>query len=260
MVFEVRRIINKVAEAVRDAVRSFKTAGLLRTLQRAFDRGMPSNIFRFNQIVAVEAPIAAVLETWQGEPPNDRYEHRWSTGADVVSLTCGGLSSEKIRKYLNADGCVVITTLDGEVAGYAWWISKSWTSEGWLRVTPATGELWAEHAYTVPEHRGKRIQRQIRKFAYPQLIAQGCERVLGFVDVLNRSSLQAGSTPARKYVGRVLYVRVFGLVFYRIDRKWGAGVWNEARPYDLNFDVFDRDGPSRSPKAAFSKYNGPRNT
>jgi hypothetical protein len=28
-----------------------------------------------------------------------------------------------------------------------------------------------------------------------------------------------------------------GLVIYRIDRNWGAGVWNSTRPFELSFEM-----------------------
>lgn len=253
----MRRIVDKVEKAVEDAVRSFRTAGFLRTAQRAFDRVIPFDILRVNHIVAVEASLAGVLKAWQGEPLSDRYRHRWSTGEDLDLLTCGGLSAEEVRDYLDAGARAVITTLDREIVGYSWYVPEVWMSEGWLRVTIAANEIWGGHAYTAPKHRGQRIQTEVRKFAYPRLIAEGYERVLGFVAVLNRSSLRAGLTSARKYVGRIFYIRLLGLVIYRIDRKWGAGFWNEAWPYDLSFDVFDREAPSRPPKAASSEDKGP---
>jgi len=255
----MRRYGNRVGKTFDDAVRSFKTAGPLRTAQRALERFVPERVLSFNQIVAVEGSIAAVMEAWQNEPLNNQYHHRWSTREDLDLLTRGGHTPERVLEYFEAGARAVITTLDGEMLGYSWLVPDGWISKGWLRVTLGPNELWGGYAYTEPEHRGKRILPEARKFAYPQLITEGCERVLGFVDALNRSSLRAGSTPARKYVGRIFYIRLLSFVIYRVDKKWGAGFWNEKRPYELSFDVFDRAGPSQPPSAAVSEYKGPRN-
>ena len=75
----MRRIMNKAAEAVRDAERSFKTAGLLRTGQRLLQRTIPQRLFDMNVLVAIEQP----LEFWRDERLTDQWQHRWATSEDM---------------------------------------------------------------------------------------------------------------------------------------------------------------------------------
>ncbi len=243
----------KLSSIIEGAVRSFNTAGPLRTLQRAVERTIPQHIFSINLIVAIEDSIAEVYEGLGDRVPDSCYRQRWSTEADVEALSWGGQTSAQVRAYFDAHARAVITTLDDEMVGYAWLMTEDWTSHEWLRVNLAADEVWGGYIQTAPAHRGKRLLAGVRKFAYPKLIAEGYERVLVFVDALNRSSLRGGLSPGRRYVGRIFYVRVLKFVIYRIGGKWGAGFWNRRRPYKFSFDVFDRDGPSWSPSALSSE-------
>ena len=55
-----------------------------------------------------------------------------------------------------------------------------------------------------------------------------------------RIALRTGVPSPRRFLGRISFVRLLGLVIYcRDGRKWGAGLWNERRPFELSFDDFD---------------------
>ena len=92
-----------------------------------------------------------------------------------------------------------------------------------------------------PEFRGRRIHSQTRYFAYSALSGLGYTSIVALIEHLNRSALRAGQGGIRRYVGRLSYVRLLGLVVYRLDDKWGAGFWNRAHPFELSFDMFDRE-------------------
>jgi len=238
--------------AFGDAVRSFKSNGALRTLQRGINRVLPEHIFTVNQIIAVEDSIADVIAGLGDRVPDACYRQRWSTGEDREALAWGGQSAQEVAAYYDHGGArAVITTKadqmgSDKMVGYAWLMTKDWTSQGWMRVKLAPNEVWGGFIFTAPEHRGKRILAGVRQFSYPRLITEGYDKVLVFVSALNRSSLRAGGTPGRKYVGRIFYIRLLGLVIYRIGRKWGAGFWNQQRPYAFSYDMFDRKAPPPS--------------
>jgi hypothetical protein len=224
--------------------------GFLRALQRASNRVLPEHIFTVNKIVAVEDSIQEVYDRLGDRVPDACYRQRWSTDEDRDALVRGGQTAEEVAAYYDHAGArAVITCLGDEIVGYAWLMTGNWTSHGWLRVRLAADEVWGGYIYTAPEHRGRRILAGVRQFAYPLLIEEGYDKVLVFVDALNNSSLRAGGTPGRNYVGSIFYFRLLGLVVYRVGTKWGAGFWNRRRPYKFSYDVFDRTGPSRPPRA-----------
>ncbi len=238
MTLIVRQIINKVGATVTAALLSFKNAGVLRTTQRVLQRTIPMHIFEINTVVVIEALLKATLDERKGTPLNPDLQYRWATAQDLNLLTSGGLTPAYVHKYFDAGGRAVITTCNGEMVGYHWFVPNRWDCYGWLRFTVAAKEIWGAHNYVAPAYRGKRMAGETRDFAYAQLLSEGYERSAGVVQALNRSSLRVWSSPANRVLGRVFYIRLVDLIIYRIGGKWGAGLYASGRPLEFSLDEF----------------------
>lgn len=225
---------------------SLRNAGLMRSLQRSVQRTIPHWIFDTNSLVAVDYD----LEEWRDIRPDEKWQHRWATEQDTDQLKVGGLSDREIQTFLDYNARAHVISKGCEIVAYAWVIPEFWDVFGWARVRLAPGEIYSAAAYVAPAQRGQRLQGELRKFAWSKLAGEGNTRVVTFVEMLNRSSLRAQVKPARRYVGRLWYVRILGLVIHSIDGHWGAGFWNHNRPFELSFDVFDRISASRPPEGA----------
>ena len=218
----------------------------MRSLQRAVQRTVPAAIFDTNSFVAVDYD----LDEWQDVRPDEKWQHHWVADRNYHQLKFGGLSDREIQSYRDRNARAHTVSKNGEIVAYGWVIQDFWDVFGWVRVRLAPGEIYSGGAFVAHAHRGQRLQGELRKFAWSQLAGEGNKRVVTFIEMLNRSSLRSQVKPARRYVGRLWYVRVLGLVIYRINGKWGAGFWNHARPFELSFDTFDRAAPSHPPKGA----------
>jgi|LWDU01.1.fsa_nt_gi GNAT superfamily N-acetyltransferase len=97
---------------------------------------------------------------------------------------------------------------DGETVAYNWIIPDYWDIYAWIRVRLATGEWYAAGTHVVRAYRGQRLQGKLRKFAWSQLANEGHTRAVTFVERLNRSSLRSQVKPARRYVGRLTFLRI----------------------------------------------------
>ncbi len=155
-------------------------------------------------------------------------------------LTHGGLSIAEVRAFWDRGARASICVHDGRLVGYSWHTSDNYLAYDWIRIR-LNGQIYVSTAYLAPEFRGRRIHSENRYFAFPALGELGYDRVISLIESLNRSSLHSGRDEPRHYVGRIWYLRLLGLVIYRIDNKWGAGFWHRGRPFDLSFDVFDRE-------------------
>jgi GNAT superfamily N-acetyltransferase len=223
------------------ASRSLRNAGILRSVQRVVQKTVPSWIFDMNSQVAVDYD----LDEWRDIQLDEKWQHRWATDQDYDLLKMGGLSDREIQNYRDHNARAHFISKDGETIAYSWLVEDCWEVFEWARVRLAPGEIYASSAYVAPAHRGQRLRGELRKFAWRELAEEGNKRVVTFVEMLKRSSLRSQVKPARRYVGRVWYMRLLGLVIYRIDGKWGAGFWSLARPFERSFDMCDRYAPSR---------------
>lgn len=207
---------------------------------------VPAAVFDTNSFVAVEY----ILDEWRNIQTDEKWRHRWATAQECSQLKFGGLTDREIEAYRDRNARAHIIVKDNETVAYAWVIQESWDVFGWAQIRCAPGEIYSAGAYVAVAHRGRRLQGELRKFGWSQLADEGYERAVTFVEMLNRSSLRSQVKPARRYIGRLWYIRILGLVIYSIDGKWGAGFWNKDRPFELSFDMFDRAAPSRPPKGA----------
>lgn len=239
-----------MGNTLHNARLSLQNTGLARTLQRALQRAVPSWLFDFNSLIALELDFA----DFRARPPDGRWPHRWADESDLEFLTQGGLSAAEVRAFLAQGARAALCTQGDKLVGYTWYMPDPCTVFGWIRTVPHPAVYAA--AYVAPEFRGRRLHMETRKFAYPALAALGYTGIVSFVEHFNRSSMRTGKDSPRRYTGRLTYVRLLGLVVYRLDGKWGAGFWNRARPFDLLFDVFDRQNFRLNHKHATSALNG----
>lgn len=228
-------------KALDDAARSFRTTGAKRTAQRLFQRLVPSEIFDVNRGVVIAAAIEALSEERKDAPPRPELEHRWATAQDFEILKSGGLTTAEVQKYLDAGARAVITTTNGELAGYYWAVPRCWDHWGWLRFRVAPNVNWGGHNFVMPAHRGKRIAGETSNFAFEQLRAEGFVRSIGLVEFLNQSSIHVWSSPASKVIGYISYFRLGPLVVYRKNGKWGAGFYAGGRPLEINVDDLEAE-------------------
>lgn len=98
----------------------------------------------------------------------------------------------------------------GRLIGYAW---RSFT------VAPHVDGLWVRvecpchyiyKGFTLPSHRGKRIQVAIPAFSDRYFLEQGYTSEVGIVDVSNFASLSNGKRLGRRKAGYAGYVKWFG--------------------------------------------------
>lgn len=225
-----------MSNTIQKARLSLRHTGLMRSAQRALQRSIPAWMFDINSLVAVEIDFT----DWQQPPPAAEWPHRWADESDVKLLTQGGVSEVKVRAMLAEGARVALCTKDGKLVGYVWCMTGQCTVFGWIRVL-LDGDVYGAAAYVAPEFRGRNLRNESRRFTYPELTALGYSRAVSFIEHFNRSSMRSGRTSDRRYIGRLSYLRILGLVIYRIDSHWGAGFWNQSRPFELSFDIFDRE-------------------
>lgn len=228
-------------KALDDAIRSFKTTGAKRTAQRLLQRLVPAGIIDVNGIWFIGVSIDAILEEARNLPPRPELKHRWATVQDTEHLKSGGLTTTEIQEFFDAGARAVITTVNGDLAGYYWGVPNCWDSYGWLRLRVAPKVNWGGHNFVMPAYRGKKIAGETVRFALEQLHAEGYGRSLGSIQSLNKSSLRVWSSPASQVIGYIFYIRVGSLIMYRKNGKWGAGFYGGGRPLEINMDDLEAE-------------------
>jgi len=225
--------------------------GALRTFQLAIQKSIASWLFDFNSLHAVETHYS----DWNFIPTPEAWPYRWGTEDDAELLTGGGISLDQVRALFSCGGRPVLLERDGELVTYVWYLPDGVSNSGWIWIAPGPEELVSTGHQVLPKFRGQGIYQRTRNFAGSQLAAEGYRRHISTVEALNRASLRAGEggrpgTGPRRYVGRITYVRILGLVIFRLSgatgsRKWGAGFWRRKHPYRLSYDFFhEKDGAS----------------
>lgn len=221
---------------IQKARLSLGKAGVARTAQRALQRLVPHWLFDFNSLVAQELKFAdSVLP-----PVDEKWRHRWAGEDDFDVIIQSGIPPHQVRAFFAGGARAALCVKDGRLIAYTWFLPNPHTVFDWIRVIPDR-DVYIAAAFVAPEFRGRKISFETRKFAYPALAALGYTGIISFVEALNRSSIRTTHAGVRRYIGRLSYVRLLGLVIYRLNGRWGAGFWNRARPYDLSFGDFDRD-------------------
>lgn len=241
--------------AIQKTRAALKHLGAARTLQLAIQRSTPPWIFDFNSLHALEVHF----EDWDFVPTPDDWPYRWGTEEDAELLTGGGFSLEYVRYLFSCGGRPVLLEKDGELATYVWYLPHGGLHADWIWIVPGPGEVVTKGHQVLPKFRGQRIYQKTQNFAYSQLQAEGYTGLPSVVEALNRSTLKAGASGRdgagpRRYIGRVSYLRILGLVIFRMSgdlgaKKWGVGFWSQKHPYRLSFDFFHETGSRKSAQA-----------
>jgi hypothetical protein len=74
---------------------------------------------------------------------------------------------------------------------------------------------------------------------------------------LNKSSLRADAKKTRRYIGHISYVRLLGLVVYRLNKKWSMGFWSAQRPLKVTYKMLKTD-PAPDAKVEIGATSYPR--
>jgi hypothetical protein len=201
-------------------------------------------MFDFNSLHAVEIHF----EDWNFVPTPDDWPYRWGTEDDAELLTGGGFSLDYVRYLFSCGGRPVLLEKDGELVTYVWYLPHGGLVSDWIWIVPRPGETVSKGHQVLPKFRGQRVFQKTRNFSYSALTDLGYTCNVSIVEVLNRASMRAGKggrrgTGPRRYVGLISYLRLLGLVIFRLSgtsgaRKWGVGFWNRKHPYRLSFDLF----------------------
>jgi GNAT superfamily N-acetyltransferase len=228
-------------KAVRDAIRSYKTVGSVRTAQRLLQRVVPARIFDVNRILIIAASLDAIFDEARDLPARPELHHRWAGQQDFELLKSGGLKAQEVQKYMDAGGRAVLTTTNDELAGYYWAVPNCWDHYGWLRFRVAPNINWGGHNFVAPKFRGKGIAGEISRFAFRQLRDEGYVRSIGAIQSLNRSSLRVWSSPASQLIGVIFYIRLGALIIYRKNGRWGVGFYGGGRPLEVNVEELEAE-------------------
>jgi hypothetical protein len=215
------------------AARSLRNVGIARTAQRLCQRVLPSWAFDANRLAVCEVDLA----NWHGARPDAQWNYRWATPEDTELLMQRGLSRAEIDRFFSHGARGTILEIDGELIANNWAVPKQWACFDWIGFDLASDEIYGASSFVAPSHRGQRIHHQTRNFLYGSLATEGYQRSITLIETLNKSSLRASAGKPRQYHGHLSYVRVLGLVVYKLNGRWGAGFWNKSHPLMLTYDM-----------------------
>ena len=223
-----------------------RTVGLARTLQRSLQTLVPAWVFDANKLAICETD----LSEWLGAAPAPEWNYRWATRTDTELLTSQGGSADEVERFFDHGGQGTILEISGKLIANNWVIPDQWTCFDWIRFELGPTELYGASSFVAAEYRGRRARHQTRSFAYGCIAGQGYERVYTTIEALNRSSLRASAHKPRRHLGYLSYVRLFGLIVFRLGGTWRAGFWNNRHPFTLTHDVLHAGQDTGSAPAA----------
>jgi hypothetical protein len=233
------------------AWRSWQNVGRVRTLQIAVQRYVPSWLFDANSLIAHRVRF----DEAELPPPGPDWPHRWASAGDLDLLTQSGIPAETVRGFFRDGAYGAFCEKDGKLVAYTWYLVQPLVVYDWIKIVPRD-QPFVLLAYVSPEFRGQGIHLETRLFAYPALAELGYTGIFSFVEHLNRSSLRTGKATPRRYLGRLTYLRILGFAVYRLDGKWGCGIYGPRRPFMLDFDRFDEGNFDFHHKHATSSLDG----
>ncbi len=83
-----------------------------------------------------------------------------------------------------------------------------------------------------PEFRGRRMLARVKSLKYVDSVRAGYTREFGIVEIANLSAMRGQSKDSR-FVGRISFVRSFGLTLIRIDGTSRWGWWTARRRLEV---------------------------
>jgi len=194
--------------------------------QRALWLFFPRRWFEINQWILMDTD----LTRWRSGQTADG-EFRWATTEDFGLLAEFG-DSAKVRKAFDRGHRIVVAVRDGKICGWIWFATGPLDYHDWLRLTLEKDECFFVDVLVDTAFRGQGIGPRMAHFAYGGLEREGYRKLWGFVDALNRASLNAykESIPG---TGRLFYARMLGLTYLRIGEFRRLGTWGPKRRWEL---------------------------
>ncbi len=182
---------------------------------------------RWGILAGVQAVIFRRLRQWLGlrvygihvrpiRPDRDTslpagFTYRIFEGKDLEAMlpyiedSSLGISEAFVRSaFGKGDACDAIFH-DGKIVSYTWIaFSPTHDSDG-VFVEFRKGDRYGYKALTRPEYRGQHLRRRPQSDDYCH--RRGCTHVIGFVDVINRSSLRSSSARGNIRIGYAGYLK-----------------------------------------------------
>ena len=113
---------------------------------------------------------------------------------------------------------------------------------GWLRLRSAKpSAIWGTGTWVDRSQRGAGLASQLRRCAGDWCAAEGYDELLGWIELTNYSSRRASQKLGAREIGRITFVRRFGLALVYDGRRLRLGRWSGASPLLLSVDDLRRD-------------------
>lgn len=156
--------------------------------------------------------------TWAASPST--IEIRRATDAELWRATenpDSGISRAFLGPALER-GDIAFAAFDDEtIVAYGWW-SAGGAPHDELRVSISSPYVYTYKGFTLPSHRGLRLNINVIAAANSELRSRGFTHMIGFVALYNRSKLKHDRESGFQTVGYAGYFR------------WGAQTWHFRSP------------------------------
>jgi hypothetical protein len=164
--------------------------------------------------IRVNGIYARPLVLPKGPPPSlPGFEFRVFKEGDALGLLERakrselGLSEAFVRKaFGKGDVCDAIL-YEGEIVSFVWAaFSPTHDSQG-VYVDFDKKDRYGYFAFTLPEFRGRHLQRLFRLYGDGYAIARGCTHAIAFIAVDNRSSISSAEAAGNRRIGFAGYLK-----------------------------------------------------
>ena len=121
-------------------------------------------------------------------------EVRWATEDDLENLAKIGRFSNTIARWLGSDARAVVLVQSGTIVACLWIATGRHDQDDWLTFRLHPRDAWTITAWVLPDYRGRGYHARLWAYGTAALAAEGYRRILGHINILNRSSMLAGSS------------------------------------------------------------------
>jgi hypothetical protein len=194
--------------------RTYRDLGLGGVALLAVQRLTPSRLGRVECFVVVER---AVLPDGPGATAIEGF--RWAGEPDVDRIAALGRTAEDIAARLSRGDRVAVVEEDGRVVAQEWYEGGLHEEEG-IEFHLDRDEVWAYDGLVAESHRGRGIYRRLARGGDEALAADGVERVITGIEVVNRPALRSAARGTGLRIGSIVLVRL-GPVSLRRE-EWGS--------------------------------------
>ena len=95
------------------------------------------------------------------------------------------------------------------------------------------GGIWSEMIRVARDFRGQGLGPRLRAHVARHCARAGYARMIGFIDTTNRNSTRALGKVGFVPIGRIFFVRIFGLTLIHHGPTWRLGRWTADRPLEI---------------------------